>query len=139
MKKIINNVYGYICYITDLNNPLLVFGTFLRILVYFETFDMIFLKGDIEFGLLCLSINIISTACSISYYKSSNNHNTIIDKIIIKSTKRKYRNMQIKKRKTSYRNLSKEEKIKMLETFIEVNYSCIEDAKKELEELKREK
>lgn len=139
MKKIINNVYGYICYITDLKDPINVIATFCRILVYFRVFSHIILGDSVAIGLLIFLINCFATLLAIAGYRIHKGKNPLARKRVIEIASKEFRKKLDNERKNtikSYEELSKEEKIEILESFIKNLENCIESAKKELEELR---
>lgn len=139
MKKIINNIYGYICYITDLKEPINVIATFCRILVYFRVFSRIILGNSEVIDLLIFLINCFATLLAIAGYRIRKRKNPLERKVIIKIASKEFRKKLDNEKKNtieSYEKMPKEEKIKILESFIKTLEDCIENAKRELEELK---
>lgn len=139
MKKIINNIYGYVCYITDLKDPINVIATFFRILVYFRVFSHIILGDSVAIDLLIFLINCFATLLAIAGYKIRKRKNPLERKVIIKIASKEFRKKLDNEKKNtikSYEEMPKEEKIEILESFIKNLENCIESAKKELEELK---
>lgn len=141
MKKITNNIYGYICYITDFKNPINVFATFCRILVYFRVFSHIILGDSAAIDLIVFFINCLATTLAISGYIVHRKNNSLEKKVIIKIASKEFSKKLNNKRKNtieSYEEMSKEEKIEVLESFIKTLEDTIESAKRELEELRNE-
>lgn len=139
MKKIIDNIYGYICYITDLKNPMNVVATFCRILVYFKIFSSIILGANRAFEIFLLFINCIATLIAILGYMTFGRKGQLTRKPTIKVVSKKFSEKLNNERKDTiefYEKMSKEEKIEILESFIETLEDSIESAKRELEELK---
>ena len=139
MKKIIDNIYGYICYITDLKNPMNVVATFCRILVYFKIFSSIILGANRAFEIFLLFINCIATLIAILGYMTFGRKGQLARKPTIKVVSKKFSEKLNNERKDTiefYEKMSKEEKIEILESFIETLEDSIESAKRELEELK---
>lgn len=139
MKKIINNIYGYICYITDLKDPINVIATFFRILVYFRVFSHIILGDSVVINLLILVVNCFATLLAMAGYKIRKRKNPLERKVIIKIANKEFRKKLDNEKKNtikSYEEIPKEEKIEILESFIKNLENCIESAKKELEELR---
>ena len=139
MKKIINNIYGYICYITDLKDPINVIATFCRILVYFRVFSHIILGDSVAIDLFLFLLNCFSTLLAIAAYRIHKRKNPLARKVTIKIASKKFKEKLDNERRSSleiYGKISKEEKIKILESFIKTLEDSIESAKKELEELR---
>lgn len=139
MKKIINNIYGYICYITDLKEPINVMATFCRILVYFRVFPRIILGNSEAIDLLIFIINCFATLLAIAEYRIHKRKNPLERKVIIKIASKEFRKKLDNEKKNtieSYEEMPKEEKIEILESFIKTLEDCIENAKRELEELR---
>ena len=136
MKKILKGIYNYICFITEFDF-LNLMGTFSRILVYCLVFVDIFLRHKYFLGISCFVINLISSGLSIFRFRHFRNLKLKIDSPIIRSTQKKYKkDMKSKYKPKEYKTMTKEEKIVVVESFINVTTEVLDEAKKELEDLK---
>lgn len=123
MKKILNNIYDYIGYITKLD-ILTLLGTLSRLFIYFSGIKNI-INGRLTIGLIQLicvmSVSIVNIFTFFYLKKSSR-----------KRIHNKVKEITIEIRK----DMSKEEKIEFLEGLIDFSQMCIDDAQKELDKLK---
>lgn len=120
MRKILNNIYDYIAFITKLD-ALTLISTFSRLFCYFLGIRRI-MNGIYVLGLIQVLCMIVLT----------------IFNIFIFFQKRKQKFNQVKEFSIEIKkDMSKKEKIEFLEGLIDFSQKCIDDAQKELNELKK--
>ena len=140
MKKITDRLVGYITYVTDLHQPITVVATFFRILAYFVSFEVIFIRHRFLFGLLLLGSAVASTLIALSAY--------LLDDLNIKRSqdclevaKTEFKQLKSEERDeimASFKDLPKEEQIRVLESYIEICEECKLEAEMMLEQIKHE-
>lgn len=123
MKKILNNIYDYIGYITKLD-LLTLLGTLSRLFCYFSGIKNI-INGRLVLGLISIIGTMVLSIVNISifFYLKKSSRKRIHNKV-------KEITIEIRK------DMSKEEKIEFLEGLIDFSQMCIDDAQKELDKLK---
>ena len=135
IKKIINGIYRYICYITDLK-PITLLATLSRLFVYFLAIKHL-LNQEYTQGILLIIINLFSTAFTVMGFVIFETN--AYDKMMKNGLKRKI----LKEHKKTMDDLyaedkyTKEEKIQAIEFHIQVMTEIINDLKKELDNLKK--
>lgn len=123
MKKILNNIYDYIGYITKLD-LLTLLGTLSRLFCYFSGIKNI-INGRLVLGLISIIGTMVLSIVNIFtfFYLKKSSRKRIHNKV-------KEITIEIRK------DMSKEEKIEFLEGLIDFSQMCIDDAQKELDKLK---
>lgn len=135
MKNFLSEVKGYIAYITK-PEPFNLLATFMRIFVYFSSFVNIFLRHEYFWGILLFFLNFFSTMLTIVGYCLFNFDNKEVydssNKKFWKKLKKKELSPTLKDKELTY-----EDKIAFLESFIETLKLTLIATENELEELKK--
>lgn len=139
MKKIIDHAVGYITHETDLHHPITVVATFFRILAYFTCFGVIFVQHKFLLGFILLGLTVCTTLVALLDYLTGLHRDEFID--CLEDAKAEYRQLQSEAREeiiSSFKELPKEEQIRVLESYIEVCEEAKLEAEMLLEQIKHE-